>query len=201
MNQEAQYSIKEYEDRIHFLENKIKGIFDILETAAIRGGEEALALAKGFDAKQSEIIKNFHDRLRSKNDSANTYAFLQTLINSMPFPVFIKDEYSKYTVINAFEASLLGLQESEILGKGDSDFVKDEKELAIIRSSDQEVLRNKNVVELPNQRFTLTKGSYVLKTHKIPFVNPITGKVNILGISKDVTDEINLRQVLFNPYS
>lgn len=201
MNQEARYSIKDYEDKIHFLENKIKGIFDILETAAMRGGEEALALATGFDAKQQEIIKNLHDRLKSKNDSANTYAFLQTLISSMPFPVFIKDEYCRYTVINSFEASLLSLRESEILGKRDSDFVKDEKELAIIHSSDQEVLTNKNVVELPNQRFTLAKGSYVLKTHKIPFVNPITGRVNILGISKDVTTEINLRQVLFNPFS
>jgi PAS domain S-box-containing protein len=111
----------------------------------------------------------------------------------MPFPVFIKDEKSRYILINTLEEELFGIKESDILGKHDSDFVHNDHEMEIIQKSDDDVLYNNRSVELPNQNFSLPNGrSFVFKTHKIPFLNPLTGKTNILGFSVDITDTVNL---------
>ncbi|MFN3405641.1 MAG: PAS domain-containing protein [Cytophagaceae bacterium] len=136
---------------------------------------------------RNEIINDIDER---------TYTFLKNVINCFPFPVFIKDENRKYYLINNYEAQLFKLKEQEIIGKGDPDIIRNKRELSHIISSDEEVLKNNKPVELPNQNFTLNDGtSYLFRTHKIPFINPITGKRNILGFSIDVTDTVNLNQL------
>ncbi|MFL5730051.1 MAG: PAS domain S-box protein, partial [Cytophagaceae bacterium] len=136
-----------------------------------------------------------------------TYAFLKIIMECMPFPFFIKDETGKYILINSLEADLFGLDEKSIIGKHDSDFVRDEEELEVIIKSDHEVLFGYKSVELPEQKFSLKNGkSFVFKTHKVPFVNPMTGKHNILGFSVDVSDSVNLNKlqsilmICNNPY-
>jgi PAS domain S-box-containing protein len=114
----------------------------------------------------------------------------------MPFPVFIKDETGTYILINTAEAELFGLSEHEILGMHDRDFVKNPEEMEIIRKSDEDVLFRNKSIELPNQKFSLPNGrSFVFQTHKIPFINPITGTQNILGFSIDVSDNVNLTKL------
>ena len=201
MNEEILEELKERETRISFLENKIESLLAVLQSAQDGDMEAAKESAQPVEKPEQYLLNGLLDNLEHNLKNEQTYHFLKVLLGSMPIPVFIKDHKSRYTVISKHKAYLFGLKESEIIGKTDSDFVKNPKELEIIRQSDEEVLIKRNIVELPNQRFSLPNGSYIMKTHKIPFVNPITQKVNILGISKDVTDEINLRQVLFNPYS
>lgn len=122
-----------------------------------------------------------------------TYDFLKVIIEGMPFPVFLKDEQGKYLLINKMEAELFGLDEAQIIGKEDAHFIQHEEQIEIIRKSDKEVLDENKSIELPNQNFSLANGrTYVFKTHKVPFLNPITGKTNILGFSADVTDTVNL---------
>ncbi|WP_299249065.1 PAS domain-containing protein, partial [uncultured Cytophaga sp.] len=123
----------------------------------------------------------------------NTNIFLKIIIESMPFPVFIKDENSTYLLINSLESKLFGLHENEIIGKNDGDFISDLDELTFIKETDEQVLKSNKAIELPSQNFTLANGSaYSFKTHKIPFFNPITEKINILGFSMDVTDSVQL---------
>lgn len=121
-----------------------------------------------------------------------TLRFVKTILDLMPFPVFIKDENRNYYMVNQLEAELFGLKEEEIIGKSDVHFVGDLQELSVIVSSDNEVLLHGKTIELPNQAFTISGVSNVFRTCKVPITNPFTGEVNILGYSANVTDEVQL---------
>jgi len=184
------------EERVSFLENKLNSILSTIENI-IKGNTEkakSLLLSHTDEHEQSvlkSLIENSANPMPAPEEK--TYDFLRIIIEGMPFPVFLKDEQGKYLLINKLEAQLFGLEEAQIIGKEDANFIQNEEQIEIIKKSDNEVLSQNKSVELPNQNFSLSNGrTYVFKTHKIPFLNPITGKTNILGFSADVTDTVNL---------
>jgi PAS domain S-box-containing protein len=192
--------IDEYEIKIIDLKSRLKNTIEVIEEVN-KGEIEAAKDKLGSGNKENvefnplaNLIEKSspHNSFRKNTGEDKTYTFLKIIIENMPFPVFIKDEMGTYILINTMEADLFGITEAEIIGKHDSDFVINEEEMEIIRNSDEEVLFGNKSVELPNQKFSLSHGSYVFKTHKIPFINPMTGKKNILGFSIDVSDSVNL---------
>jgi PAS domain S-box-containing protein len=185
--------IDEYEKKIEYLENKVKNLSDFIEYSKISKNNESEIIDTNYSNSTNLTPETIWD-IKSGYDK--TYLFLKIIIESMPFPVFIKDEDGRYILINTLEANLFGLNESEIIGKDDGYFLKDKNELDLIRKSDEKVLLEKKGVELPEQNFTLPNGStFIFKTHKIPFINPITGHSNILGFSIDITDTVSLNKL------
>lgn len=139
---------------------------------------------------------NMENRLPEVETSGTeTLRFVKIILDLMPFPVFIKDEDRNYYLVNNLEAGLFGISEEEIIGKSDHQFIHDLQELAVIVSSDNEVLLHRKTVELPNQTFTISGKSHVFRTYKLPITNPFTGQTNILGYSADVTDEVQLNKL------
>ena len=189
----------ENDNKITYLKSKLKNILITVENVIVGNYEEARRSMYNYKGSTANIVMN---DLINKSEKDNeprvhpedkSYVFLKIIIENLGFPVFIKDEHSRYLLINSLEAELFGANENEVIGKHDSFFVHDEHEMEIIQKSDDEVLIENKSIELPNQSFTLSGGrSFVFKTHKIPFVNPLTGKRNILGFSVDITDTLNL---------
>lgn len=186
--------MEELEKIIQNLENKVKKLTSIIETVISEDVEKiGIALSEYKESTKKETVEV--SEIQSK-EHEKTFLFLKIIIESMPFPVFIKDENGKYIFINELEAKLFGLKESEVIGKDDSHFLKDADELKLVKETDKEVLVSKKGVELPDQNFSLPNGTtFVFKTHKMPFVNPISGKPNILGFSIDVSDTVNLNHL------
>jgi len=209
MNNEVEKSMSP-EERILFLENKLNSIFNTITNILNGNFESARTTLQSFTNEYEQsvlktLIENA-DSLMVKQET-KSYDFLKTIIEGMPFPVFLKDEQGKYLIINKSEAELFGLEEAMIIGKEDADFIQNPEQLEVIKKSDEEVLTQNKSVELPNQNFSLMNGkTYIFKTHKIPFQNPITEKLNILGFSIDVTDTVNfnkLKKIVIgcsNPY-
>jgi PAS domain S-box-containing protein len=189
----------DYEKRVNYLESKLKSILTTINFLNEGNLEGATNSLNSYNRSTEQILLN---SLINKIEELNapkvnpedkSYAFLKIILNSIPFPVFIKDEKSRYLLINSQEEELFGIKESEILGKHDSDFVHNDHEMAIIQESDNLVLIENTSIELPNQNFSVKNGkSFVFKTHKMPFINPLTGKRNLLGFSVDITDTVNL---------
>ncbi len=74
-------------------------------------------LRKNVSARTRALQAENAERLRAEHDLKNHFLFLQTLINTIPSPVFYKDLQGRYTGCNkAFEA-FLGLSSEEIIGK------------------------------------------------------------------------------------
>jgi PAS domain S-box-containing protein len=124
---------------------------------------------------------------------------MKFIIDNIPFPIFVKDDKGRYTLVNQSEAKLFNLKDTELIGKDDSHFVSNDEEWRIIQESDERVLTSEKPLELPIQHFTTAMGStYIFKTTKIPFVNNVTGKKNILGVSIDLTEKLELEKKLLH---
>jgi len=105
-------------------------------------------------------------------------------------------------LVNKAEVALFDVSEKEILGKDDSHFVKNEEEWKVIQESDLNTLDSEVPIELPQQSFTTSVGiTRVFKTTKIPFINASTGEKNILGVSVDLTEIVNLEKKLRSAHS
>lgn len=115
---------------------------------------------------------------------------LQLLLNLIPFPLFVKNRKSEYMLLNQAQADLFGLTIAEMIGKSDEAYVKNAKELEMVRNSDKAVFDSFKKTVLPEQQFTTPNGKkYILETIKVPFINDVTGETNILGVSIDNTDK------------
>jgi PAS domain S-box-containing protein len=184
----------EYDKKIANIENKVKYLESILDSIDFDNLKEEDKNSLNY--KNSPVYKSYNEKDFEDISNDKTNLFLKIIIESMPFPVFIKDENSTYQVVNSLEAKLFEVSEEEIIGKNDEYFIKDEDELTLIKETDEKVLKTKSAIELPEQSFSLPNGSsYSFKTHKIPFFNPITGQTNILGFSMDVTDSMQLNHL------
>lgn len=182
-------------------ENRLSSLFAFIKSISTNDFKGANNhVDKQFNNDERELLNNFMDavltnQLFPKINQDRSLLLIKIVIDNLPFPVFIKDENKKYLIINHLEASLFQMEENEILGKEDADFVKEKEELSIIQSSDDIALSGE-AVELPKQSFTLCNGNtYLFKTHKVPFLNPVTGRMNILGFSVDVTDTESLNKI------
>ncbi|MBC7486661.1 MAG: PAS domain-containing protein [Cytophagaceae bacterium] len=179
----------EYAKKMAKIENKIKYLESILDNVTIDSSSKELKSL--VDYKNSPFYTNEEELANDK-----TILFFKTIIESMPFPVFIKDENGTYQVVNSLEAKLFAVPEEDIIGKNDEYFIKNAEELNLIKESDEKVLKTKTAIELPEQNFSLPNGSsYSFKTYKIPFFNPLTGQTNIFGFSMDVTDSMKLNHL------
>jgi PAS domain S-box-containing protein len=181
----------ELEKKLEESKKEVSKLTNILNIICSNNTENA---QKAIEEYKNNTINKLTPEIKIQDKK--TYHFFKIIIESMPFPVFIKDENGRYLLINALELKLFGLKETEVLGKDDSHFLKDKEELDLVLNTDQEVLNGKKEVELPSQRFTLPNGTqYVFKTHKMLFINPVTKQPNILGFSIDVTDTVNLNRL------
>lgn len=155
--------------------------------------EQSLEQGEQMKAQEEEMRQNMEELLATQEEMERKQRevnfkteMLGTLVENMPFPVFVKDHNSKYVLVNEQQCKLLGVEKSFLLGKSDEYFVKDPAEIAEIRRTDSLVLQNRQEVELPTQSLHLKDGTVRhLRTIKIPFENKISGTIHILGVSTE----------------
>jgi PAS domain S-box-containing protein len=128
-----------------------------------------------------------------------TNHLLNEIINLVPYPIFLKDEFGKYLLINQAQSELFSCEANEILGKDDSSFINNPEEYQGVLESDHEVIHKHKIVDLPVQIITTANGSRrTLHTTKVPLFSPVDRKVYVLGVSIDLTElkkyETALRQ-------
>jgi|GEM_PF-1833652 len=118
---------------------------------------------------------------------ANEQIRLRTLINSQPNMVWLKDLNGAYLACNALYESMLGLPESEIVGKIDFDLV--EEDLAeSFRAND--VLATEATEPLITEEWiTFASNGYrgLFETTKTPIFTSDKQLIGVLGVARDVT--------------
>lgn len=150
-----------------------------------------------------EELQATQEEMRRHQQELDQRSYLMKfIIDNIPFPIFVKDEKGRYTLVNKSEAKLFNLKDTDLIGKADSHFVTNDDEWQVIKESDERVLSSTEPLELPIQHFTTETGSsYIFKTTKIPFVNNVTHKKNILGVSIDLTEKLDLEKKLLHERS
>ncbi|MEO1645394.1 MAG: GAF domain-containing protein, partial [Chloroflexota bacterium] len=123
--------------------------------------------------------------------------FLETVTNSTPDWIFVKDQNYRYTFVNEAYANALNLPAESFIGKDDLElgFPEEivlgnpEKDIVGFRVDDDKVLKEGQSLRNPYDPATIADGSLIiLDTSKIPLRDPSGDIIGVLGIARDVTD-------------
>ncbi len=121
-------------------------------------------------------------------------AFLQHLLDLNPNFFFVRDREGRFVFVNKALADAYGTTVEAMIGKTDADFNVNPKEVDAIRRGDLEVmesLQNRFIPESP----ILRHGRWV-QTTKLPIVDANGVAQQVLGISSDITERIQMEEAI-----
>tara|TARA_B110001454_G_scaffold219099_1_gene249917 strand:+ start:20309 stop:22630 length:2322 start_codon:yes stop_codon:yes gene_type:complete len=117
-------------------------------------------------------------------------SFLDSIIENIPNMIFVKDAKNlRFVRFNRAGEILLGRMREELVGKNDFDLFP-RTEADFFTQKDLEVLRNRKVVDIPDEPISTIDGSIrFLHTKKIPIYDKDNQPKFLMGISEDITDK------------
>ncbi|MBN1289836.1 MAG: PAS domain S-box protein [Actinobacteria bacterium] len=131
---------------------------------------------------RSIILKKSHEELKELSD------FLESVIDNLAEPVFIKDRELKFTFVNDALTRLLGYSEDEIIGKEDVEIFPSRLS-GILSENDSVVLENSELVYSDERVFLDKQGArHTIRTLKTPLKNESGEAEFIVGVISDLTD-------------
>ncbi len=166
-----------------------------LELSAIRrdGSEFPIELSispmkVGSTHYFSAFIEDISERTRLQEERAQTSQFLDSLVDSMPIMVFVKDAKTlTYLRWNKAAEDLTGLPRTEVLGKSDRDIMPEEEAL-FVNARDGHVLDTGTLLEIPEEELTTRNGDQrLLHTKIFPILSRDGQPLYLLGVSQDIT--------------
>lgn len=156
--------------------------FSLIHISPIKDTQGKLT---GFIATEENIseIKKLTETL------AEQKIFLRKVIDTDPNMIFAKDWEGRFTLANKAVAAVYGTTPEGLLGKSDSDFNKNVKEVQHFIKDDQHVMKSKKpklIAEEPvtNPSTGQTKWYQTIKTPLLMSTQPI----QILGVATDITE-------------
>ncbi|MGB7788813.1 PAS domain S-box protein [Methanoregula sp.] len=132
-----------------------------------------------------ESVRDVSDIKRIQRALRESNAYLDTVINTLADPLFIKDRSHCFVKLNNAFCHFSGHTREDLLGKSDYDFFKKE-EADIFWEKDEEVFRTRRENE-NEECFTDSQGNtHTISTKKSLYINT-AGEEFIVGIIRDIT--------------
>ncbi|MBE2222193.1 MAG: PAS domain S-box protein, partial [Anaerolineae bacterium] len=133
--------------------------------------------------------KLFTEQERLTAEMQSNANFLDTIIDSLPLMIFVKDAQDlRFLRYNQAGSDLLGIPVEELVGKTDYDFFPKE-EADFFTRKDREVLETGAIVDIPQESIqTAHKGTRYLHTTKVPILDDQGQPQYLLGIAEDITE-------------
>ncbi len=115
--------------------------------------------------------------------------FIETVLNTIPNMVFVKDFEGKFVLVNHAVAKMYGTTIDLLIGKGDKDFNPNEEEVAHFMNHDQMVILTGSPHIIPEESVTnpVTGEVRYFQTVKVP-LKIEDDRVQMLGVSTDITE-------------
>ena len=128
-------------------------------------------------------------RKRADEELRRAQSFLNSVIENLPIPVFIKEARDlRFVLWNKAGEALTGIPNEEMVGKNDHDFfpaAEAEKFIAI----DRQVLASGERLEVAEEQLqTRHKGVRTVHVTKVPVMDCEGGASFLLGIAEDITE-------------
>jgi len=154
------------------------------------------------DVTESEILKKDLINAHSKNQEQKM--FFQTILDSTPDWIFVKDKNFKFIFVNESFANALGKEPKDFIGKDDIElgfseelvFGNDNKGIKGFRNDDKLVLAGKNLHNTYDPATFSNGESHIFDTIKCPLTNKYNEVFAVLGYARDITELNEIQQVL-----
>lgn len=123
--------------------------------------------------------------------------FLETLLDNIPTMIFAKDAKDlRFLHFNRAAEQMLGYKREHLIGKSDRDFFPADQ-VEFFMKKDREVLRQGDIVDIPEEEIDTRAGKLTLHTRKVPVRDANGEPVLLLGISMDISQrKANERRIL-----
>ncbi len=170
-------------------------LYVILLTAK-SGKDEVL---EGFAAGADDFIKKPFDsgellaRIQVGRRLVEQHALLHCLIDSIPDPIYFKDNRGLYLGCNKAYAEFVGKEESEIINRASNDVLPSDT-AQTSQMEDLRVLANGVPVETEGWDSGADGRKVYHSTLKTPYLDSAAGSTGMVGISRDLTKRIQMEQ-------
>jgi len=146
-------------------------------------------LPRLFPAIQKALTEaeSRRERKRAEYELQSARAFLDSVINAIADPVFVKDDKRRFVLVNEALCAIAGRPRESLIGKNDHEMFP-EGEAAVLRKIDDIVLDTgkENVNEESLTNFSSGEVRTIV-TSKTCYIDP-AGKKFIVGVARDITD-------------
>lgn len=166
-----------------------------LELAQDLANHAAIAIA---NARHVDALRENEELRRAKEELGRVNGFLDAIIENIPDMVFVKEASRlAFTRFNRAGEELIGVSRESMIGKTDYDFFPPEEAMHF-QGMDHETLRNKVLVDIPEEPIHTANGTRWLHTKKVPILDETGIPRYLLGISQDITDAKLYQQALLD---
>ncbi len=190
------------------VENRLVGVLAMFARDPI--SEEAVdtisvvseLIAQRIERQRAEhALEQVHAELEARvtertMELGEAQEFLNSVVNNIPNPIFVKDWNGKFTMVNRAFADLYGSTPEDLIGKGDYDFsAKEEADQYL--ADDRQVMESMQEKYIFEEKHTDYKGElHWLHTIKRPLITSKDHRRLLLGISTDLTERKKLESQL-----
>lgn len=135
------------------------------------------------------------EQVKMEKEVARAYDFIESLLNSISDPIFVKDHRHLWVFFNNAFVELIGSQRELILGKTDHDFFPKEMADHFWRVDDQ-VMKERREIEVEEPVLSRTGETRFLLTKKMPISDPETDEQLLVGVIRDITERRRSEEAL-----
>jgi PAS domain S-box-containing protein len=170
-------------------------VYIVLLTA--RTGKEDVL--EGFAAGADDFIKKPFDsgellaRIQVGQRLVEQHALLHCLIDSIPDPIYFKDQRGAYLGCNKAYCEFVGLEDIELIHRTDEEIFEDE----VLRSNHAEDLRVLSEgLSLESEGWGTNAANRAVYHNviKIPYLESAVGSTGMIGVRRDITHRIEMEQ-------
>ena len=144
--------------------------------------------------KTTELETELRERRRAEEELSRARIQLDSIINSIADPVFVKDRDHRWILLNDAYCRFMGHRRDELIGRSDYDFFPPE-EAEVFWQKDELVFETgkENINE---ENFTDASNTpHIIATKKALYTDAM-GQKYIVGVIRDVTDQKKFEETL-----
>ena len=167
------------------------------EERASASAEEMRRLLNETEAARKDLAQAVEEQKRADQALLHERNLLYALMDNLPDRIYFKDIESRFLKISKAHARSLGLHSpAEAVGKSDADFKPAELAQSIRAKEQQIISTGQPLIAQVEQKRTADGRVRWVSASKAPIKDKNGQVVGIVGISRDITPEIELQQQL-----
>jgi len=140
-----------------------------------------------FGTEMCHLMEKYEQRYK-------TNTLLRNIVDTVPGMIYVKDRDANILLANKATADFYGTTVDEIYGTNQKKWHLDADEFKEFQNQDRAVIDDGERVEgLIDQLTTQDGVHHILETTKIPIDFPEKGERAVLGVSRDITDRMRLK--------
>ncbi|PKK81981.1 MAG: hypothetical protein CVT49_16080 [candidate division Zixibacteria bacterium HGW-Zixibacteria-1] len=154
----------------------------------------------GYENRPSLLIvlDDISESKSAREELKRSEAHLQTLIETIPDLIWLKDPEGIYLSCNRRFENFFGAKREDITGKTDYDFV-DKESADFFRRHDQDAMAaGKSCINEEEVTFAIDGHHEILETIKTPMFSEAGSLIGVLGISRDITRRRQAEEALLS---